>query len=607
MIPYSEYKQKLNVFSYVIVFFGVIQIIYYLFFYQFGFNYEVTYNRHYFLLFITGACLIGYFITIFYLKYIHKWQILHSTFLVILLYYAYKNIEQEYLVVFIVAVITFLLLLELNIRCVVILPFFLNIFFLYENYLACTQALSGMPIVGSLKNSGILAIYFTIHLPVIFLCIKLCIGQMQNAGKKRAFLFSCLLTLLILVTLSSLYFIILVQSRTALISLAIIFVTIIYQSLYELRKKRTVIKKYINLIPFLFTVVIIAITWYSLSIKRMSVMGRFLMDKIALAHISDCFWFGTGIGHFTWYYPQWQAEFIQRTPNLKPCFLNNAGESYIIFNEYLQLIEAVGVFGFFFFVLILVYFFRTISTRNKAILQIVKLTIIAILATGFTSYPFHVNFILLLMVLCLAIGFKINEKESLLSRQRHILEKSDNYLIAGISVILIVTIFITKKISEQSRAIDQWQDLKEHYTSELQERKKYKRIYPLLEKDGKFLLDYGEYLMQDSSESENAINVLNIAKQKFISKEGIESLGIAYWNKKDYKNAIKCYKWTNNFLPGLFEPKLCLLKLYMASGNNIEAEKIGNLIIQTPPKIPSAEINDIKSQAQDILNNITRN
>jgi hypothetical protein len=52
--------------------------------------------------------------------------------------------------------------------------------------------------------------------------------------------------------------------------------------------------------------------------------------------------------------------------------------------------------------------------------------------------------------------------------------------------------------------------------------KKYRGAFSVLKNDGKFLADYGEFLMQDSSNIKDAVNILEKGKMYFLSRKIME-------------------------------------------------------------------------------------
>jgi hypothetical protein len=322
-------------------------------------------------------------------------------------------------------------------------------------------------------------------------------------------------------------------------------------------------------------------------------------------HIADHFWMGTGLGRFTWYYPQWQAQyFIDHSKVPKDYFLS-AGESYIIFNEYVQLFKEVGFIGCIVFILLLLHFFTSRSTTHKYLLFTAKLTVIAILACGFTSYPFHLNVFLLLLAFCFAVVFSLRENSSQLGRTVPIKNRLLNGALAG-GVVMLLGFTGYKGIDAYS-VVRRWEIIRnDNLLRPVEAKGQCAPLYYVLRTDGKFLTEYGEWLAQDSANGSKAIAVLEEAKLFFLTRQTMETTARAYVAMGNYPAAIDNMKWLGHFLPNKFTPKYELLKLYQQQKDTANVKKTALEILDMHVKIPSAEVDRIKSEASLLINNYGR-
>ncbi|WP_186452627.1 O-antigen ligase family protein [Chitinophaga polysaccharea] len=480
-------------------------------------------------------------------------------------------------------------------------------FLIYELSVAGIQISNEDPIKGTLLNTGVFTIYLMSTIPLLFYFIigknSVSVSRILSVG--IAYLVGISIRIFcVFVLVFIIYIFIQSQSRTAQIAIAIITLLSLWkynQNYAKTRWKLPFQKMLLVAIPITL-ISISLITYYTLSIKKGSTNGRLLMNKVAFDHITDHFWTGTGIGAFTKYYPEWQAAYFRSTPNPPHFFLLSAGESYIVFNEYLQLFETVGIFGTIILGIFLIRFLRTKSAKDSDLLHIAKLTVISILSCGFTSYPFHINITLFVLMLSICIAFKFDENKStpLFFNTFQIKNKKISYAI--LTICLIASLYLTIQTGRQYQAISEWKKTgTDNGLPRSEQQSIYENIYPLLKKDGKFLTEYGIFLSQDSLEKNKAIVILKQAKGQFMSKATMEALGNAYWKTKDYNNAIECYKWVSDYIPSLFTPRFNLLKLYLQSGNITEALKTGNTIITMSPKIPSDEVDNIKQETRQML------
>ena len=552
---------------------GIIPMVYFLFFYRFSFNFEVEENGHYLLLLFFSLAQVCRIVFPASRGGLVQGRILDGLgSLTILALYLLLGPGNEYASVFLSLVIGFIFFFQADVQTLIYLLYGFIPFLLIEIVLAAIQYCQGLPVRGSLQNTGIFSIYLSLHIPLVFYAIY------KNKLPR---------ILLLLFLLFSLGVILEEHSRTALISILLIMASLMYERVNGISRKVWYVAAPGGVI------LLSGLAWYLYSLKKLSAQGRLLMSNIAFKHITDQFWWGTGIGRFTWYYPQWQSAYFRDTSASPPHFYLSAGESYVIFNEYLQAFETVGVFGFIGCLLVLIAFFKTQSREYKDLLRAIKLTMVAILACGFTSYPFHVNIIFFLFVVCLSIGFKISGKVMSPRFFRFSWAGSIAFIFSGILFALALN---------QCAAVWRWQQIRSNTELPYGEKKiGYSKLYPTLKNDGKFLTDYGAFLADSVADIAQSVRLLEEARQHFFSKQTIEALGYAYWKANDLPNAVACFEWENNYLPNLFGPKLMLMKLYKETGDTGRMRAIGRVIISTPPKIPSEEVNAIKYQAKEFL------
>jgi hypothetical protein len=344
---------------------------------------------------------------------------------------------------------------------------------------------------------------------------------------------------------------------------------------------------------------------YLVYLKQLSAWGRLMMSDISARHLWEHFFFGTGIGQFTWYYPQWQAQYFATHSVVPDNYFLSAGESYIIFNEYLQLFETIGMFGFLALCTIFVFFVISKSNKHLRLLNAVKLTVFVILSCGFTSYPFHVNFMLLMLGFCLATASVVNEnkifflKSTTFSRPRfagHQFISIIATLVSGYAVFLCM---------QNLRAKLEWDILRNRsatHGSEL--RSAYTTVQKTLKHDPKFQIEYATFLIENNEDNDEAIQALEKSSKKFLSRASVEVLAFAYRKEGSVNQAIAKYEWLSNFLPNKFEPKFQLLTLYKEINDITNIRRIGNRIITMPVKNNSPRVIDIKRKTSEILNEI---
>lgn len=597
--------------NYLFIALGIVPITYVLFFYRFSFNFEIEENGHYLLLLLLSLVQV---VRILFLAGRHaslRQNITDAILsLTLLSVYILIGAGNEYAGVCLSLAISLGLFIRASTRQLTCLLYSFLPFLFVELVLAFLQCCRSQPVLGSLQNTGIFSIYLSTHIPLAFHA-----AFKNNMVKKRPKNIIAG-TLFALFFLFSFYIMIKGQSRTALISSILVVLLLAYENPGSwFGKKITRFPAWSRYAAIPGTLVLLgALTAYLYSLKKLSAQGRLFMSNVTVRHITDHFWFGTGIGRFTWYYPQWQAAYFQDTPAPPHDFLLSAGESYVICNEYLQLFGTIGALGFAAFLILLFAFFRKGSqqyahpspyqgaSHYKDLLRTVRLTVVAVLAGGFTSYPFHINIILFLFILCLVIGFKINRETARpqLPFLSGIAGKKAGPILRTVS--LCVSISFLLLVLYKNIAVWKWQQGRARENlSYAEEKTTYAQLYPILKNDGKFLSDYGSLLTEDTTDCPMAVRILEKSRQYFISKQATEVLGYAYWKTNDLQNAIKIFEWETCYLPNLFRPKLMLMKLYKKTGDIHKMNSIGKIIIDTTPKVPSEEVNSIKQEAKLLL------
>ena len=338
------------------------------------------------------------------------------------------------------------------------------------------------------------------------------------------------------------------------------------------------------------------------AMKKESAFGRLLKVQVIWNHITDNFWLGTGLGRFSWRYPQWQADYFKTNESPPLEYYLSADESYIIFNEWLQLFKETGIIGFLVFIALLIFMFRAKSKNHSRLLLAAKATVTAILVCGFTAYPLHVNALLFLLFFSFSVAFMTGDNQLFFKKPRALSKP-----LARIFLLLVMLFAACASYVGVRRlaAVYKWNNLTENYSMPcVQRRAAYSALYPLLKHDGKFLTDYGDCLMRDCADYPQASMVLENAGKYFISQKTIYLAGYSCLQMKNFPKAIEHFGWLSNYLPNRFSPKFELLKIYKETGDTAKARETGRLILTMPIKIPSGEVDRIKQETKIIMRDL---
>lgn len=569
---------------------------YFLFFYPFAFNYETDINGQYqaVLIVIAGFTIIA-ILNIFSKALDHfqfKTQFIITSLLLFLVFSDKYTLGNEYWAVLCSVSLLFVCLLFLPLKIITAFPYLLLALLLTQIGIAFKQMdgfdfnTDNMNVQGSLQNSGVFSCYLVIHLPLLY---WMAFQQPVLISGKAGRWLNWLKTLCFIILTSFIAYISYInQSRSAIIGIT----TAVISHLFFRKGKE--LKIWFKIIPLrlkfiLFSIILIATVgsaWYLFFLKKASAMGRVMKWEIAGNHFTDHLLSGTGIGRFTWYYPQWQAEYFATNSHPPEAYYLSAGESYIIFNEYLQLFQTVGLVGTSCFIVLLYWFFRLRSRESPELLSAIKITVVTLLATGLTTYVLHVNCLLSLLAMCFAVAAKITQ------RSFAFIHKPMMQI-----AICLLPLYLTFNIYQQWRAVGFLEIVRTQANSEHQVWKELKKQ---LQTDGKFLTVYGKWLLENN-EPELAVTTLETAKTYFISRSTMAYLSSAYEHTSKFNSAIKSREWIANYLPNRFIPKYELLQLYRRTGDTFKLNKLANTIINMPVKIPSREVEIIKEEAKKIL------
>jgi hypothetical protein len=601
-----------------ILYFGItVYLLYYFTFtYPFSFNFETELNGQYTLAYLFPLFTLIILVGILQKSIVISWRSLFA-YLILLCFFSlicftprYSFPNEHFLftaTVIILSATAVLFSQQLPFR-LIILTFVL--LFLYQLETGLVQYIDAaglenvsLLIKGDLQNSGIYACWLVIQLPFVYYSLfHLSFKQAIQPQAKPGVLFFIKAGFFALLLAMVSFLVYQTQSRSAFIALmAFLFTYCVQQWGHVIRKKITTLSK-----PSLSVITLIGLTlvafgaYYLFYLKKLSAIGRLMRCQVAWEHISDHFWLGTGLGRFTWYYPQWQVQYFQTHTNPPTDFFLSAGETYIIFNEYLQLFKEIGFIGFLVFVIALIYFFKSKSASHKQLLNAVKATVITILACGFTSYPLHVTPFLLLFAFCFALAVTIRENP--MPANKYFSFNKKPVFKPLLFLLFLLSGYTSYEGLRQVGAAQEWNDLREKYSLTPEQTKdRYNNLHSTLQYDGKFLTEYGEYLLQDSTDAPVAIEILEKAKTCFISKKTIQALGSAYLRTNNYSKAIENLEWLSYYVPNRFGAKYELLKLYKQSGNLAKTRQIANIILTMPVKIPSYEVSEIKENTRQVL------
>lgn len=513
------------------------------------------------------------------------------------------NVKQFH---FILLIITGLWLFE---GCAAYIQFFFDSHQLYM-----------FSVTGTLLNSGVLACFLTIGLPLAMYLIEAGIKWLSTFSAQNKILSRSskqwnttkwVVQSLLIVSVCIID--IIVKSRTALLAISI---GLFYSSYLHFNQQ---IKQVLSNTPvFMKCIIVILVlavfnyaSYLMFFIKEMSAMGRIMKLEIAWKHLGDQFWWGTGFDQFTLKYPQWQMAYFHNKPIPPKTYFLTAEDSFLLFNEPLQLFQSIGFLRAVLLLPFLYLWLTAKSSKHPVLLINVKAALLITLVCSLTSYPLHVNIILLILTVCCALLGKISTNDVVYTSFYNFLQDRLITKHAFVAQFLtLVAIMFSVEISflafKRAQASSNALAIIDDNDDFVSKKKKLDRLMTELAYDGKLLTQYGIFLKQDDASIKNAVYVLEQAKQHFISVETLLALGDACYTSRSYEEAQRNYEMLVNFVPDNFGFRFKLLAVYLKMGDAVNVRLAAASILTMPVKIPSYAVDEIKDRTRTILNQLNK-
>lgn len=442
-------------------------------------------------------------------------------------------------------------------------------------------------VYASLQLSGMVHSYFCFHSfsgsfenPAVFgmllsFCLPVSYYYALKSSAKESSFWSLVSSLFFL-------FIILSDSRTALLSSLFALLIVSYMELMQI--KSLFRKKY-----FLFALIIgvIFLVGVLYVYKPESANGRFLIWSIALGMIADCPFYGWGTGGFVSQYMNRQAEYFILNPDSSFSLL--AGEVSHPFNEFILVAVNYGIA-----VLIGVLVFMGFTLRMILCSMYPQRGLMASIWVVLNvwccfSYPFAVPFVWLIILLLFYVAYGASVK----------LHKPKLVSI-GILCICIFSFFVVFSCYK-----------KEFYRIHIQEQAesniddKVMARYAIMYEDYKdnrlFLYNYGA-LLHYTGKYEESLKVLKECAVRMADYNVRILMADDFFHLDMPDSAIKEYRYAHAMIPCRYLPLYYEMKLYQESGDEYRAKELAKIILDKANKVKkSPKVRSIKKEAEEIL------
>lgn len=575
--------------------------LYLLCYYPFTFNYEIERNGQYYT--IAYSCFALTLFLGFEVFFRKRFNLTHQIVVlgslsIFIFCLVYKNLDSnEHLSILVSIVFCLLIYSTFNMSFIKSTWILICAAYVYELCYGLFQLITQVSsenlisIQGTLQNTGVYSIFIVICIPIVCAVIDILLA------KRGSFLKYFIIGI---VCFSTLGIIVLNKSRTAILVYFAQAILICFHLFREFFQNRFRLRRIIvsGILLLCFGVISMVLINKISSKKALSTSGRALMFEAAKPHLAENPICGIGIGKFHMFYPFWQQQyFSNNTFNNKLNYFLSAGESYLVFNEYLVLFKEIGALLFLIFLIFIFKLLNLKFDRESEFVFYMKVTIVGILISALFYYSFHIGPILFLFLFACSSLFVLKYPNKIQSMtrftNRHFSIGAANLILASISTIISF---------QNVRASYKWEMFRmRDDLSFFQKLEIYEKLDKYLLRNGKYLVDRAEHLLNKQEFVKEAILLLEESKRYHISYRSIEDLGIAYRFSGKSEKSLECYLFLSGFIPAKYTPRMEIVKLYLTIGDTLKAKENARIILEMPIKIPSEEVNWIRSEATKII------
>ncbi len=337
--------------------------------------------------------------------------------------------------------------------------------------------------------------------------------------------------------------------------------------------------------------------------KKGSADGRLFIWKVTTEIIKDYPIAGVGFDRFKTHYMNYQADYFLKHGETSEALV--ADNTYYAFNEWLQFIVENGLMGFLLLAIGVYMLFKIkVRDKNSYYFLITKSTFLSIGVFALFSYPMQILPIkLILLVLLALLGSLDIQKHTVFNIDKN----TKSYAIwslktmvfvlglAGLSIGVSYTQTLDSGFKTWKSALNIYKY--GDYEGAIDE---YAKAYPILKKEGEFLMNYGKTLSM-AKQNKRAIQILEKSKQHLNTTIIETALGDAYRGVKEYNKAETAYQYAGNMIPVRFYPLYLQAKLYEESDQKDKAITMAKVILNKEIKVPSTAIKEIKAEMKRIV------
>ncbi|MBR3759063.1 MAG: O-antigen ligase family protein [Bacteroidaceae bacterium] len=345
-------------------------------------------------------------------------------------------------------------------------------------------------------------------------------------------------------------------------------------------------KRWVKLAVLGIGVVLMSIMYMA---KKDSADGRLLMLRCGWEMVKDKPLFGHGMGGVQAQYMDYQAEWLAVHPESDFSMLADNVKS--VFNEYLTIGICFGMVGWLFlglYVWLMIHSYRK-APSEEGRFALMSLAIIGVL--GCFSYPFSYPFTW--VVLVWGSYILLHGAYPITLPTHKAVRYTMGIVLFGVSSLLLYG------VAKRTRAELEWGKVSRLALTGRSEEAfpRYKALMPVLGNEPYFLYNYAAELYM-ADRHEEALYFARRCRTHWADYD-LELLQGELLNELNrYDEAEHHFQLAANMCPVRFVPLHSLLKLYQQAGDTVRADSMAQEIIDKPVKIPSENINRIKTEAR---------
>ena len=343
------------------------------------------------------------------------------------------------------------------------------------------------------------------------------------------------------------------------------------------------------------TIILCSLLVYGLyQLRPDSVHGRFLIWKITAKMISAHPILGMGFDRYGVEYGNYQADYFANHPhNDYEIYL--AGNVNHAHNDYLEITSEFGIIGLLLFSTLLFLLLKTKNPKEAKLLIPAKASLHGIMFFMMGSFPLHIlptliNFIFIAALIS-------NAREPILSlKPPPLLSKAMAILLFAAGILLFSHTLKIYRIDKLWHHAVQG-SLQQRYD---EANALFVQLYPILNKNGQFLLNYGGTLSL-KGDHQLAIVILQKAGLSYTDPNIYISLGNSYASLGKTSEAEKNFWHAYHMIPNRLYPLYLLTKLYIENNLLEKAHETGHRVIHFKEKVPSPAIVEMKAEIRALL------